>query len=60
MTYLRFALNQMGPEEVLPLLNPWILNIHDFALSYEQLPPLEALDRTILQKNQLLLCFNGF
>lgn len=35
MSYMRFALNQMGPEEVLPLLNPWIVNIHDFALSYE-------------------------
>jgi hypothetical protein len=50
----------MGPEEILPLLNPWIMNIHDFNLSSEQLPPLEALDRTVFQKNQLLLCFNGF
>lgn len=38
----------MSPEEVLPLLNPWVMNIHDFELSYEQLPPLEPLDRTIL------------
>lgn len=60
MSYQRYALNQMSPEEILPLLNPWVMNIHDFQLSSEQLPALEALDRTILQKNQLLLAFNGF
>lgn len=48
MSYMRYALNQMSPEEILPLLNPWIMSIHDFSLSGEMLPALETLDRTIL------------
>lgn len=60
MSYLRYAINSMSPEEILPLLNPWIMSIHDFQLSDLEPPALESLDRTLLQKNpQLLLCFNG-
>ncbi len=47
MNYLRFTFNHFGPDEVLPYLNPWIMNIHDYALS-EQQPPLESLDRSAL------------
>ena len=59
MTFLRFTLNHLSPEETLPLFNPWIMNIHDFNLSDQELPGLEPLDRSVLQKAQLLLCFNG-
>jgi len=60
LTYIRFALNQMSPEETLPLFNPWIMNIHDFNLSDQEIPGLEPLDRSTLGKSPLLLCFNGF
>ena len=59
MTYLRFVLNSWSPEETLPIFNPWIMNVHDFALSDAEPPGLESLDRSLLARAQLLLCFNG-
>ena len=59
LNYLRFALNSMSPEETLPMFNPWIMSIHDFNLNDAEIPALESLDRSVMQKNQLLLCFNG-
>lgn len=48
MSYLRYIVNSMSPEETLPLLNPWIMNIHDHNLSDQSLPALESLDRSVL------------
>ena len=59
MNYLRFALNAMSPEETLPLFNPWIMSVHDYGITDAELPALESLDRSTLQKSPLLLCFNG-
>lgn len=41
------------------MLNPWIMNVHEFSLNDQEPPALESLDRTLLSKAQLLLCFNG-
>ena len=49
----------MSPEETLPMFSPWIMSVHDHALSDQELPGLEALDKSVMQKAQLLLCFNG-
>lgn len=59
ISYLRYLLNNMSPEETLPLYNPWLFNIHDFNLNDQAPPAMEALDRSLLGRNQLLLCFNG-
>lgn len=59
ISYLRYILNSMSPEETLPMFNPWLFNIHDFNLSDQAPPAMEALDRSILGRAQLLLCFNG-
>jgi hypothetical protein len=59
MNYLRFAINAMSPEETLPLFNPWIMSVHNYEISDAELPALESLDRSTLQNNPLLLCFNG-
>jgi len=48
MTFIKFTLNHLSPEETLPLFNPWIMNIHDFNLNDQELPALESLDRSVL------------
>lgn len=59
ISYQRFIMNSMSPEETLPLFNPWLMSIHDFNLSDQAPPALESLDRSLLGRAQLLLCFNG-
>jgi len=48
ISYLRYIMNSMSPEETLPLFNPWIMSIHDFNLSDQAPPALESLDRALL------------
>ena len=48
MTFIRFTLNHLSPEESLPLFSPWIMNIHDCNISDQELPGLEPLDRSVL------------
>ena len=59
INFLRFALNQWSPEEILPLLSPQIMSIHDFHLNDQEPPALQSLERSLLASAQLLLCFNG-
>jgi hypothetical protein len=59
LNYLRFTFNHFGPEELLPYLNPWIMNIHEASLTDQAPPALESLDRSVMGNAQLLLCFNG-
>lgn len=48
ISYQRFLMNAMSPEETLPLFNPWLMSIHDFNLSDLAPPVLESLDRALL------------
>lgn len=48
MTFARYSMNHMSPEELLLMFNPWIMNIHDYNLSDQDVPGLEALDRSVL------------
>jgi protein transport protein SEC24 len=48
MTFVRYSMNHMSPEEVLLMVNPWVMNIHDYNLSDQEVPGLEALDRSVL------------
>ena len=43
MNYLRFVLNAMGPEEILPLFNPQIINIADYNLSDQAFPAVRLI-----------------
>jgi hypothetical protein len=59
LSFQRVGLNEQSPEETLPLLNPWLMSIHDYGLSEQTPPALESLDRALLGRAQLLLGFNG-
>lgn len=59
LSFQRFILNEQSPEEILLILNPWLMNVHDYSLSDQAPPALEALDRSLLGRAQLLLGYNG-
>lgn len=40
MNYLRFAINNMSPEETLPLFNPQIIAINNKNLNDQEFPPV--------------------
>ena len=38
MNYLRYIINNMSPEETLPMFNPQIISIHDHNLTDQEFP----------------------
>ena len=43
LNYLRFIVNNMSPEETLPMMNPQIICISDFNLSDQVFPAVNIL-----------------
>jgi hypothetical protein len=43
LNYLRFIINSMSPEEILPMFNPQIIAIHDYNLSDQAFPQVQTL-----------------
>lgn len=56
---LRFMINAMSPEEVIPFFYPQIYNIADMNLTEEEFPQLEVLSRATLRQDQIYLCYNA-
>jgi len=56
---LRFQVNVMSPEEVVPIFYPQIYNINDPNLNDEEFPPLEMLQRETLTSENIYLIYNA-
>lgn len=56
---MRFQINVMSPEEVVPIFYPQIYNISDHNLSDVEFPQLETPSRISLAPDAIYLIYNA-
>mmetsp|Transcript_10174 Transcript_10174/g.10150 ORF Transcript_10174/g.10150 Transcript_10174/m.10150 type:complete len:199 (-) Transcript_10174:21-617(-) len=59
MNYLRFIINQMSPEESMPLFHPQIYCVSFEGISEENFPQMESLERGSVSSGEIYILFNA-
>lgn len=52
-------INQMSPDELLPMFSPQIISISNQALNDQEYPALEVLERASIRSDQIYLMYNS-
>ena len=58
VVFAKYLVNQMSPDEILPLFSPQIISISNQQLNAEEYPPLEVLERQSIRSDTIYLLYN--
>ena len=59
LVFSKYLVNQMSPDEILPMFSPQIISVSNQQLNAEEYPPLEVLERQSIRSDSIYLLYNS-